>query len=246
MYYKRIALFLGSIVFIGAIVYILFDTTKFSSLHEDFGTPIPVKYPIMGMDVSHHQGNIDFNAASHMEKGGDSIAFVYIKATEGEDFVDSKYDANAEGFAKFKMNYGFYHFFQPESSALKQAHFYSDIVKGYNFKLIPVLDVEKKGDRTKKQLVDSINVFLKEVEKLLDTRPMVYTYLSFYNDYLKGSSIQNELLWMAAYSYDDSFMENDNVIIWQFSEVGTVNGISTHVDLNVAKEVFNQKVLRIR
>ncbi len=75
---------------------------------------------------------------------------------------------------------------------------------------------------------------------------MVYTYVSFYKDYLKGTVIENELFWLASYNKENSYMEMDNAVIWQFSERGNVDGVATKVDLNVAKSSFKEKVIRKR
>lgn len=226
-----------------AIGYILLQTKKSSFIYSDYGVKIPSEYPLLGIDVSHHQGAINYEETMEMGSGTDSIQFVYIKATEGSDFRDSRYDRNAEGFAKGGMNYGFYHYYIPHESAEEQALFYCETVKNYNFKLVPVLDIEVIGDLTPKALVDSIGVFMNKVESVLETRPMIYTYSSFYRDYLRNTTLKSELYWLASYSRKNEFMDQENVIIWQFSEKGNVNGIGEKVDLNVAKLTFNHKVI---
>lgn len=243
MQFKKALTLLALALLIGVLIFILRDTSKFSSLHTDFGIKIPQQYPILGIDISHHQGNIDFEATANMVNNKDSVGFVYIKATEATDFKDHKLDDNANGFAKHAINYGFYHFFRPQFSALKQAHFYCTTIAPYAFKLIPVLDVEHKADCNKKQLLDSVDVFLDEVEKQLGKRPMIYTYWSFYQDNFENTRIDQELFWMAAYSQNGHFMEKEQVIIWQFTELGTVSGISNYVDLNVAKQRFNELIV---
>lgn len=237
-----IALFFGIL----AIGYIVWDSKKRSFVYDGFGVAIPPDYPIMGIDVSHHQGEINYQEAVSMHGAKDSIQFVYIKVTEGTDFKDSRYDQNAEGFAALGMNYGFYHYYQPNKSAEKQALFYCETIKNYNFKLIPVVDIEVIGDLNKSQLVDSISVFINRVDAILESRPMIYTYVSFFNDYFDGTDLDNELFWLASYNRKNPYMKKENAIIWQFSERGTVNGISTRVDLNVAKSTFNEKVIRKR
>ncbi len=247
MPFKRFLYVLFVVTIIGGITFILLmETSNFSVLHGDFGARIPKKYPILGIDISHHQGQINYTEAVDMVDKADSVQFVYIKVTEGVDFIDPNYEMNAEGFAGENLNYGFYHFYQPGQSAKKQAQFFCDEIWEYNFKLIPVLDVELNEPLNKKQLVDSITIFLDEVDKQLKVRPMVYTYWYFYRDFLKTTTLKNELYWIASYSGNNDFMKMDNVVIWQFSERGTVSGIQERVDLNVAKKSFNTLVLRPR
>ena len=60
--------------------------------------PARAKYPIRGIDVSHHQRDINWDAVK-----GAGISFSYIKATEGADFKDKRFQANwAEADAAMK------------------------------------------------------------------------------------------------------------------------------------------------
>ena len=45
---------------------------------------------IKGIDVSHHQGNIDWKK---VKKSRPNLAFVYVKCTEGKDYVDPRFKA---------------------------------------------------------------------------------------------------------------------------------------------------------
>lgn len=243
---RRLLVFFALLFGVCAIGFILLKSEKASHIYNGFGVAIPENYPLLGIDVSHHQGDINYAEAVKMTRGRDSIQFVYIKTTEGTNFKDRNYDENAEGFAAYGMNYGFYHYYQPDRSAKKQALFYCETIKAYNFKLIPVVDIEVIGNRTKRQIVDSIAVFVNKVDEILEARPMIYTYVSFYCDYLEGTKLEPELYWLASYNTFNPYMEKSNVIMWQFSERGTVDGISTKVDLNVAKSSFLTKVIRKR
>ena len=54
--------------------------------------PKPKDYPIHGIDVSKFQGDIDWNAVANS-----GVKFAWIKATEGGDRADARYQANWEG-----------------------------------------------------------------------------------------------------------------------------------------------------
>jgi lysozyme len=95
---KKAALGIFIIVSIIMITIILFETKRTSFIYADFGVKIPTNYALMGIDVSHHQGEINFKEAVRMTENGDSLEFVYIKATEGTDFCDRNFDENAAGF----------------------------------------------------------------------------------------------------------------------------------------------------
>ena len=246
MKFKGVVIFLALAVALSTITYILLQTERSSFIYTDYGVAIPPEYPIVGMDISHHQGEINYAEAVEMGNAKDSIQFVYIKVTEGTNFLDRKYDENAEGFAAHGMNYGFYHYYQPDASAEKQALFYCETIKRYNFKLIPVVDIEVIGNRNKEQLIDSLTIFINRVDEILESRPMIYTYVSFFKDYIRGTALNNELFWLASYNRSNPYMEMENAIIWQFTERGNVNGISTKVYLNVAKSNYKDKILRVR
>src|ERR1044071_3304348 len=68
--------------------------------------PAPARYPVRGIDVSHHQGNIDWKSVKTS-----GITFAYLKATEGSDFADADFPANWHGSAKPGLVRGAYHFF---------------------------------------------------------------------------------------------------------------------------------------
>ena len=222
---------------------ILLDTKRSSFIYSDFGVKIPGNYALMGIDVSHHQGDINFAEVVEMTKNGDSLEFVYIKATEGTDFCDRNFDENAEGFATLRMPYGFYHYYLPRESAEAQALYFCETIKAYTIKLRPVVDIEVIEDASKSALIDSLTIFLNRVEEVLTYRPIIYTYVSFYEDYLKGTSLDSELYWLASYSAKNPYMQKENVVMWQFTDHATVNGIATPVDLNVAKSSFRKKVI---
>ncbi len=231
---------------VSLISYFVFKSNDSTFVYSQYGVKVPESYTIFGLDVSHHQGEIDFQKVIESGKDGDAISFVYIKSSEGENHKDRNYDINAEGFAAEKLNYGFYHYFQPDRSAIKQALFFTNIIDGYNFKLIPVIDVEVKGHARNESLIDSILMFQQIVEDRLLIRPMIYTYVSFFEDYLNVEELQNELFWLASYNGKNPYMGNKNVVMWQFTERAKVAGLTTYVDLNVAKDDFFNKVVLSR
>lgn len=243
MKFSRILVLLVAILSVVAIGYIVLQTKRNSFVYPDFGVEVPPNYPILGIDVSHHQGDINFKETAKMHRGIDSIQFVYIKASEGRNFADDKSVENAKGCAENKLKYGFYHFFHGSLSAQEQAQFFCEQLKSHPFDLIPVIDVEISGGLKPLVLVDSVLVFMDKVEEILEVRPMIYTNLSFYADYFENSKASNELYWLAAYDQPNPYMQKENVIIWQFTEKATVDGIASAVDLNVAKRTFYTKVV---
>jgi len=230
-----------SIFLIGYLGYLVVKTDgpPANKLFFDFGTHVPDKYGLLGIDVSHYQGQINWEQLSDMNVKNDSIEFAYIKATEGTALVDDQMQTNINGANKQGVSAGFYHFFRPQESAIKQADFFVEKAYKYNYQLLPVLDVEVLDGVSKKQLQDSVLIFLNHVEKRIEERPIIYTNANFFTENISESEwAANEYYWIAQYATSCELMDEENVLIWQFSDKGTISGINEKVDLNKAKSKF--------
>lgn len=227
---------------VGIIGFIIFQERKKTNLtFPDFGAALPENHHILGIDISHHQGGINWDLASKMRIGSDSIQFVYLKLTEGTDFKDKRSKQNQKKLKEMKVPFGVYHFYNPKKGATEQAKFFIE-----NFKisdLRPVLDIEVQGNLKSTALVDSVTVFLSTVDSILSIRPIIYTYESFYNDFFSESTLSKEWFWIANYTGSSKAFKRQNVIAWQFTDKGTVDGILEKVDLNTAKPNFWKVVL---
>ena len=73
-------------------------------------------FPSQGIDVSHHQGPIEWPLLPRQ-----GVDFAYIKATEGGDFRDSAFAANWAGARAAGIARGAYHFFTLCRSGADQA-----------------------------------------------------------------------------------------------------------------------------
>lgn len=147
------------------------------------------RYEVRGVDVSHYQGDIDWEKMSD-----ENIDFVYIKATEGSSHVDEKFYVNWENIEKTDLYYGAYHFFSFDSAGKTQAQNYISTVGSLDGKLIPVVDVEYYGDKeSRKKELDreaitrELDVLLRALEEEYDTKPILYTTYSAYHDLIKDS-----------------------------------------------------------
>ncbi len=234
---KLISLFILAVIVL--FVWLMIQNkSKKSYLYPDFGVEVPESYQSMGIDVSHYQGEINWEELSAMTILDDSISFAFIKLTEGTSLVDDQATRNADGAAEEEIRFGFYHFFRPSLDATSQAHFFVEQAKEFKYNLRPVIDVELTDNYTSTRIVDSVFQFLKIVETETGNRPAIYTNESFFNDVFQNSYLKNEVYWIANYNGECDAMGLNNVFIWQFSDKGTVDGISAKVDLNVAKPEF--------
>jgi lysozyme len=203
--------------------------------YKSFGIKIPSNYDIHGIDVSYAQGKIDWHKVSQMEEEGVRIRFVFIKSTEGLLTVDPYFKRNWREAKKVGIACGAYHFFRPKKSGLWQARFFLQNASLENGDLPPVADVERLDGKTPDAMRKELKDFLRYVESQTGTMPIIYTGLSFYQDYLAGYF--NEYpLWIAHYNRQKLDVSNGtNWKFWQHSETGHINGIGHTVDFDVFK-----------
>ena len=117
-------------------------------------------YEVQGIDVSHYQGEIDWQKIQDAQ-----MQFAFIKATEGSSHIDECFAYNWREAAKTDMRIGAYHFFSFDSPPQTQAELFIQTVGTLSGKLPPVVDVEYYGDRQKnppdeKETVDHLKVML--------------------------------------------------------------------------------------
>jgi lysozyme len=201
-----------------------------------FRETVPKGFASIGLDVSHHQGEIDWKKLM-TDSGFDTlIHFVYCKATEGNTHFDRQWVRNRSILNEMGIPNGAYHFFTPKEPAIPQAeHFLNRWVKR-DIDLPPVLDVETEGF-SDQELIANMKMWLDYVEKKSGMRPIIYTSLNYFE-----TKFQNEFLnykfWIAAYSRIPACIEDKRIVHWQYSESGRLPGIREKVDLNVSKLSF--------
>ena len=187
-----------------------------------------VQYDVQGVDVSHYQGIINWQ-----EVGKDNINFAYIKATEGEIFQDTNFCYNWMEIKKTNIVRGAYHFFHPKLSALQQAQNYIfAIEKLENGDLPPVLDVEVTDGASKEIIVNRMKSWLEIIELRLHQKPIIYTNLKFYYQYILGNFDEYKI-WISRYNETAPQLVSKQWTFWQYGRNGQVKGISRPVDLNV-------------
>lgn len=194
---------------------------------------IPPGYKSVGLDVSHHQGVIDWDLL-FTEKGFDTIIdFVYCKVTEGSDHIDTQWQRNRDYLNKHGISNGAYHYFNPKSLPRPQAAFFLANYQIRSIDLPPVLDVEDEGF-SDEDLRAKVLIWCEEIKKATGIKPIIYTSLNFYETKFRGK-MDGYNFWIAAYSREPQYMTDREVLHWQFSESGRLPGIDGDVDLNVSK-----------
>ncbi len=195
----------------------------------------PKGYAVHGIDVSRWQTDINWSQLKAADLNGDTInfSFAFIKATEGILLEDPSFIDNWAGAQKNNIIRGAYHYFLPNADVSLQAKNFISSVKLKSGDLPPVIDVEEKGNLTKKALVKKLKQFITIIEKQYKVKPIIYSNISFIEDYL-ADDFPDYNFWIAHY-YEDELKIEKSVkwLFWQHSDRVSIPGSSSSYDANV-------------
>ncbi len=210
---------------LGAVVSCKFNTDSQKNNHV---VPSSVRAETIGIDVSHHQGNIDW---AEVKKSCPNLAFVYVKCSEGKDYVDVAFKKNAEGAAKNGFKVGAYHYFRMTSSAHEQFENFRGQMHMVSISLRPMVDVERDDKKPRKELQDSLRVFLALLEKEYGVRPLIYGTNRSYNEFC-APEFNDYPMYIGRYGNNVPVVKGpSHYTVWQYSENGSIQGIPKAVDL---------------
>ncbi|RYG10447.1 MAG: glycoside hydrolase family 25 protein [Chitinophagaceae bacterium] len=199
--------------------------------YESFNIKIPKNYSIHGIDVSYYQGKINWQKVKLMKDDDVSIRFAFIKATEGVLQVDPYFQRNWREAPKAGIICGAYHFFRPKRNGKTQAKFFLQVVNIEKGDLPPVVDIESLDGVSPLKMRAELSDFLNYVELKTKVRPIIYTGLKFYEDYLE-SNFDDYPLWIAHYYQPKLRLDKSRWKFWQHSDKAKINGIGHVVDFN--------------
>ncbi|MBK7383746.1 MAG: glycoside hydrolase family 25 protein [Flavobacteriales bacterium] len=193
--------------------------------------PSSSTYPVRGIDVSHHQGTIDWETLA-----SERFSFVFIKATEGVDYVDPEFIGN---WAAAKQNgnvVGAYHFFLTCRPGLEQAEHFIRTAPLEAPSLPPVIDLEYVGycDRTPKreEVIQEIQACVDRLNDHYGRAPILYVTQDFYSEYIINRFSECPL-WIRDIVGKPQLPDGRDWTFWQFANRGHAKGIDGFVDLNV-------------
>lgn len=187
---------------------------------------------LKGIDISHYQGDVNW---AKTVLGQSVIHFVYLKATEGEKFVDPTFAANWNEAQGVGLLVGAYHFFDPAQDAGLQAeHFCAVLDKVEGKRLPPVLDLEKTSGVSQALLLLKVQKWMDIVEQHTGQKPVLYTYTSFATSNRLAKRFSGYPLWIAQYGNltAPKLCGWPKWTFWQYRSSGKVPGIVGHVDLD--------------
>lgn len=225
-------------VIVVASCFFLFRAIFMSSVDDD--AVAPKGYTVRGIDVSHHQGTIDWELVRNQAVIGDyPVAFAFIKATEGADMVDSQFKHNFAQARKYGIMRSAYHFYRTTTPAKQQAEHFIRHVELLPGDLPPVLDVETRPQGiSAEDFRQGILEWLARVEQHYGVKPILYTYYSFRQQYMNDPVFDLYPYWIAHY-HVDSVRYKGPWAFWQHSDRGQLPGIRQKVDLNIFNGNYN-------
>jgi len=183
-----------------------------------------------GIDVSAHQGVIDWRQIP-----GDGITFAYIKATEGGDFTDDRFDENWRGAREAGLDRGAYHYFTLCTPGTDQARHFLDVAPPESDALAPAVDLELAGNCSARpsptEVKEQLSAFIRLVEDAWGREMILYVG----DDFERTYPVRHELdrpLWLRRFLLRPDL---DGWLIWQLHGYARVDGIDGGVDLDVMR-----------
>jgi lysozyme len=193
----------------------------------------PADYPIHGIDVSKFQGDIDWSAVADS-----GVKFAWIKATEGGDNADARFQANWTGAKAAGVPHGAYHFVYWCRPPMEEMANFEQNAPVEDDALPPVLDVEATPTSrtchrhlTQEGAIAEMKVMLEEMERHYGKRPIIYTTVDFYQAILSDGAFMDYPIWVRSTKYHPVVKYGPRPWrFWQYQSDGYVAGIPTHVD----------------
>jgi len=210
---------------------------------------LPVNFRL-GVDVSHHNGQPDWEACKNA-----GASFVFIKISEGVGTRDAKANENATNARMHGLRIGYYHFCRPDeknggtviSDATAEANEALQTMAGLPKPDLPlVLDLEdwNGGDSPldKTNYLLWVTTFLKHIKDESGTDPIIYSRKEYLDRKLPaGHGLGKYKLWISLYpdhpDYNSIACPNGwtNWSIWQYTAKGTI-GKSLLLDINILQD----------
>lgn len=184
-----------------------------------------------GVDVSEHQGTIDWGRAA-----ASGLSFAIVRVSDGSHHLDSQFQRNWRGARANGLVRGVYQFFRPRQDAVAQADLLLSQVGSFEpGDLPPVLDVEVLDGVSSSVLASQIQRWTSHVEARTGLTPVVYTSPGFWNALGKKASTAGVPLWVAHWGVSSPRVPTgwSDWAFWQTTDHAKVPGIATGVDGDV-------------
>jgi len=208
-----------------------------------FNYPASSLYSTYGLDVSHHQGEVNWPLVEKSQ-----FKFVFLKATEGETFKDKRFEDNYLQAKKAGLKVGAYHFWSFCKDPKKQVNNILSSVPRLSGDILPALDMEtikkcefKNSEQEKSIINMHINIAISELSFQFGKSPIIYTTMDFISQH--PEILKNKTVYWIRSLLGPPFLSNQTWSIWQYHNAGRVDGIEGPVDLNVISESVGLKLI---
>ncbi len=191
-----------------------------------------------GIDVSRHNGNINWNAVKASGVDYVIIRCGYRGSATGALIQDQNFTKNIQGATAAGLKVGIYVFSQAvnEVEAVKEASLAVACAKGYNLTYPIFIDTESSGGRAdridKATRTAVVNAFCQTVANS-GYKAGIYASKTWFEDRLNMSAIPGSYrIWLAQYAAAPTYKGKYDM--WQYSSKGKISGINGNVDLNLS------------
>ncbi|MDE5969037.1 MAG: hypothetical protein K2G64_08030 [Muribaculaceae bacterium] len=225
---RRRRIWRGVMLAIGGVLMLLAVGEVYRRTAENRPTefrPDPEVYTVKGIDVSAHQGEVDFERVA-----ADGVDFVILKATEGTDFKDSRFIDNYREARRAGLKVGAYHFFRFDTDGRMQAINLLHSVRNRRLDFPVIIDVEEWGNPDAidtAEIIGRLRSLLRHLQ-INGIEAMIYTNKDGYERFIRDNFAEFPL-WIATMTDPEPEL---GWALWQYSHKGTVDGVEGKVDLN--------------
>jgi lysozyme len=186
----------------------------------------PQSTPAWGIDISHHQKQINWNHFQDPHVPN----FVFLKATEGSHFTDSRFSEYSSQLKEKKIPYSGYHFFRYNVNGAEQARFFLSTIKPRKGQLIPVVDIEDQIYSATEEVAQiNIDLFMETIRNEIGVYPIVYCDEKHYRKYIQDKYLNKVILWIAQYTREPNVPYD----IWQKTPRYRHPAFKYRIDYNV-------------
>lgn len=193
---------------------------------------------LKGVDVYAGNGAIDWHRVAEADN-----SFVFVRGAYG-DVLDKHGAANAADARSVGMKVGIYHFLRARLDSQRQLETLMqalELAKVGTGDLPPVIDIEDNpaydgtwSSADNPAYLASVADWIAKVTTRIGKPPIIYTRASFWAQLGNPARFDTCQLWVASYRNDAPKLPNgwSDWAFWQYSDNGTVPGITGHVDMN--------------
>lgn len=189
------------------------------------------------IDVSMWEGTIDYSVVKN-----DGIEIVYIKATEGQNYIDPYFEENYKNAKTNDLKIGFYHYLiaRSEDEAVLEAKHFIRTIAGKEIDCKLAMDFESFGDLSVEEINNIAKIFMQTIETLSNKKAIVYSDVSNARNVF-SEELTKYTIWIAEYGVNEpaNDVKWENWEGWQYTDEGKIDGISGNVDRDYfTEEIF--------